>query len=295
MYERNFGYLILAGGENRRMGGSSKLFMEIGGVRQLERLRALAGAAECQLSEDIIEEGGTESFPHQNSALKPGNQLCTEQRWVEDENAMEVYRQPSLWLSVRGAQGPQYAQYQSAGLPLIADEKPGLGPLGGIASGLRQSGAEALLVLPCDQFGLQPVHLTALVKQYQKSGKAVFWHQMAYEDGGAPGSCEALTFQEERKETKKRRGIVPFPGLYTAALLPLIDRALPQGKGSLRRLIAEAVEVKGAELLSLPPELDTFYNVNTPQAREQMEDFVRTAKSPVPFGYERHGGTVTFT
>ena len=93
--------------------------------------------------------------------------------------------------------------------------------------------------------GLQPLMLSKLIECYRKNGKAVFW---------------------------KKKEIVPFPGIYTKEMLPLAEQALAGGNRCLHDFIAAALKQNQAELTALPPELDTFENVNTPEQLKNMEN-----------------------
>ena len=52
---------------------------------------------------------------------------------------------PRIYLSVDRAE-----PYEHLGIPMIVDQVDAIGPLGGIYSGLRECGEEALLVVACD-------------------------------------------------------------------------------------------------------------------------------------------------
>lgn len=64
--------------------------------------------------------------------------------------------------------------YRQTGLALIADRFPGIGPMGGIYSGLMETEADALLVLPCDTPLVEKELVEALTEQFRKTGRPVF-------------------------------------------------------------------------------------------------------------------------
>ena len=70
----------------------------------------------------------------------------------------------------------------------IRDVYEDIGPMGGILSGLIRCREEALLVVPCDTFGVDASMGRRLLDAYERTGRPVF-------------------FQDRNK-------IFPFPGIY---------------------------------------------------------------------------------
>jgi molybdopterin-guanine dinucleotide biosynthesis protein A len=65
--------------------------------------------------------------------------------------------------------------FQFLGLPMVPDRFPGGGPLAGIHSALLESGADMLLVLPCDMPGITRKEIAVLIEAALKNqSKAVF-------------------------------------------------------------------------------------------------------------------------
>ncbi|MDO4266238.1 MAG: NTP transferase domain-containing protein [Eubacteriales bacterium] len=148
----DYAYLILSGGENRRMGGKNKLFLEVAGRRQLERLLSCIRETEKDMG-------------------------------TQDKKSIPAL-QRTVYLSVKQEEKSQ--EYADCALFCIPDLVSKRGPLAGIVSSLcylkeekRRSEGEnvpdALLVLSSDLFGLEKEALLPLLKTYQKSGRPVFY------------------------------------------------------------------------------------------------------------------------
>jgi len=128
----------------------------------------------------------------------------------------------------------QFARY---GHRVIADRRPGLlGPLSGIETALLETGADALLVVPCDVIG-----------------SPFDWASQLVAHADRVGSPWAGTRDGERLQ--------PLLAYWSAALLPDISRALDEDNLRVMRLIAPWEQ----NALALPEE-HHLLNLNTPEA-----------------------------
>ena len=100
-----------------------------------------------------------------------------------DKSALPVNGEP-LWqrqLAVLRATNPAElfisgksdGPYADCGVEILADEIPGCGPLGGIATALRRCTGERLLVLAVDMPAMTAEFLRALLEESQRSGLGV--------------------------------------------------------------------------------------------------------------------------
>lgn len=125
-----------------------------------------------------------------------------------------------------------------SGFRPVPDRRFECGPMEGIAAALEACSGEALLVLPCDM----PGYTAALGE----------WILAGGEDGWPAWVCRA------------EDGLHPLCGVYTKAILPILERCLDQGIYRVRR----ALELAGGHILDttaspFPP--DVFRNINTPE------------------------------
>jgi len=128
------------------------------------------------------------------------------------------------------------ARYASLGHRVIGDRRPGrLGPLSGIETALLESGAEALLVIPCDVLGAPAGWAQELI-----------------------GHAHAL--QSPWVGTSDGDRLQPLLGYWSASLLPRISLALDEHRLRVMRLI----EPWQAHALTLPKG-HRLLNLNTPQ------------------------------
>lgn len=121
-----------------------------------------------------------------------------------------------------------------AGLPIIADDVPGLGPLGGLAALLRRMKGERLLLLAVDLPAMTPVFLESLL---------AFNGIVPFLDGH----------------------FEPLAAVYPRSVLPLAERCLAESDHSMQHFIR--LSVAEGLLTSLPlSEADRvlFQNANTP-------------------------------
>jgi molybdopterin-guanine dinucleotide biosynthesis protein A len=139
-------------------------------------------------------------------------------------------------------------RYEHLGLAarLVPDERPGVGSLMGIYSGLKAAHHGHALVVACDMpFLSLPLlrHLLAL----------------------APGYDVVIPRLGDDVE--------PLHAVYGKACLPAMERVLAQGR---RRIVAFFDDVRvryvtAAEIAPLDPQHLSFVNVNTPQDWEQVQ------------------------
>lgn len=128
-------------------------------------------------------------------------------------------------------------------LELLADERPGLGPLGGLVTGLRRAGGEFCLLLACDLPEVQSPFLTALQ--------------------------EEATAKEGRLAVIPRGplGLEPMVSAWPTALLPALDDYLESGERAIHPLVGRGLaRVWDCEPLISSGKLpDPFRNLNRPE------------------------------
>lgn len=128
-------------------------------------------------------------------------------------------------------------RYASLGYPVVADRRPDhQGPLSGIETAMRESGAEAFLVVPCDVIGAPEGWPQRLIERARELHSP--W--VGTSDGGR---------------------LQPLFGYWSASLLPTISHALDAGHLQVMRLIEPWREFA----LELPAGYQLL-NLNSPQA-----------------------------
>jgi len=135
------------------------------------------------------------------------------------------------------------ARYGALGYPVVPDESPGEGPLGGILTALRHTRAELNLVTACDMPALSAAFLGDLLGAAESNGAA------ATLPAGPSGRLE------------------PLCAVYRREALDHIEAAFARG---IRKVTA-ALEGLPLEVLAVA-EVEPFQNVNTP---EEWAGYVR--------------------
>ncbi|MBE0417270.1 MAG: formate dehydrogenase accessory sulfurtransferase FdhD [Coriobacteriia bacterium] len=136
-------------------------------------------------------------------------------------------------------------------IPVLTDEVPYQGPLGGLVTALAEAEDEWVLAVAADIPHLSPAVVRAL------------WDARDGADVVLPVTPE---------------GPEPLLALYSCACLPAARRVLATGRRRLVAMLAElnVVEVPVESLRSVDPELRSFVNVNTPEelaeAREETPE-----------------------
>jgi molybdopterin-guanine dinucleotide biosynthesis protein A len=134
-------------------------------------------------------------------------------------------------------------RYGALGYPVIPDETPGEGPLGGILAALRHTGAELNLVTACDMPALSAPLLAGLLAAAESNGAA------ATLPAGPSGRLE------------------PLCAVYGREALDHIQAAFDCG---IRKVTA-ALQGLPLEVYTVA-EVEPFQNVNTP---EEWAGYVR--------------------
>lgn len=185
-----------------------------------------------------------------------------------DKSALPVNGVP-LWqrqLDVLRATGPAElfisgksdGPYADCEVEILADEFPDCGPLGGIATALRRSGSDCLLVLAVDMPLMTPAYLRKLLAESQRTGKGVIPSVTA--DGRSHANIQ------EQSGDKTQHRIEPLAAIYPCAALAIADECLRTGERKLETFI-RALEVKGlaAILPNEAGEAALFTNWNSPE------------------------------
>lgn len=133
--------------------------------------------------------------------------------------------------------------YRELSLPTVTDKYPGLGPMGGIYSGLLECPEEALFVAACDTPLIEKETVDRVTEEYGKTGK--------------------LTV------VKTGEQIHPLFGIYPKSVLPVMEKMIAEGNYRMRDLLVRAK----ADVLVLEPENRVGINVNT------QEDYRRLCMS----------------
>lgn len=126
----------------------------------------------------------------------------------------------------------------------ITDLYKEAGPLGGIMSGLLLCPQDALFVVPCDTFGLDEEMAETLIREYERSGRSVFY--------------------------RTEKGPEPFPGIYTKAMIPVMERQRTAGNYRMKSLF-ETEEAKEYTFLDGTKQLKKLVKLNTEQEYRRLQ------------------------
>jgi molybdopterin-guanine dinucleotide biosynthesis protein A len=129
------------------------------------------------------------------------------------------------------------ARYRTFGFPVVPDERPGCGPLGGIVTALSVSDYDWNLIAACDMPGIDSPFLEMLIREAR---------------GAPPGTRCVVPVGPGGPE--------PLCALYHREALPTMRQALGRNILKMRRVLAE--------LESLPvtvADAARFRNINTPE------------------------------
>lgn len=135
---------------------------------------------------------------------------------------------------------------------ILRDVIPGLGPLGGIYTGLLFAQGKSVFITACDMPFWQP----ALVK-----------HMMH------------LSTDNDVVVPEKQEGLEPLHAIYSARCLPHIKKMLDQGKLQVISFFpaVKVCRLGQEELAKLDPHGMSFFNINTPddmdKAKKLLEKF----------------------
>lgn len=182
----------------------------------------------------LLLAGGRSSRMGEDKALLPLNGAPL---WLIQARKLAVLRPGRLFISCREEQNLQQACPADL-LPEWVFDPPGQGggPLLPVLQTLKVADT-ALLVLAVDLPEMTSAFLEEAVSQ--RGDAALFF--------------------------RSRHSVEPLAGIYTPAMIPLMERAVAEGRYSLRRIIEEAED----EALALVPALapadeGLFMNANTP-------------------------------
>lgn len=139
--------------------------------------------------------------------------------------------------------GPGELSAYAPGAPIFADEEPGQGPLGGLATALRRVESDWLFLAACDMPFIQPGLVRSMAEQ-------------------ALGRSEARVVA-----MRGPKGWEPLHAMYQRSVASAVERALVESRLSLRALLDEvgALEVAPADVARLDPQGISAFNANTPE------------------------------
>lgn len=141
--------------------------------------------------------------------------------------------------------------YDRFGPPLVADEWPGNGPLGGIATALRHAEHSACLVVACDMPFLNPQLLEFMALQ----PRASFDVLVPLIPGETTTGSGPLVFQ-------------PLHAIYRQSCLPAIQARLAAGERRVTGFYGDVRTrtVTERQIRAFDPLLRSFMSINTPEA-----------------------------
>ncbi len=134
-----------------------------------------------------------------------------------------------------------YADILDPSIRLLTDEVPGLGPLGGILTGLENISTRAALFVPCDS--------PLITGEFMVNMKAVFSEMGS--------SCDVIVPENGGR-------LEPLHAVYSRSLREDIRLLLSRNKRRVGELI-ESVNSCPVPAIRLDPSLESFRNFNRPE------------------------------
>lgn len=245
---RNLAGYILAGGDNRRMEGRKKLYLQREGKTFCQWIcEAFADLPGIYLSvAELPADNG-----HQKTAAEPPSQRCMNQSFAVQDGSSQ-----DSGLSEILEKGDKEAGSMDSGLdpygrklPEICDRYGHIGPLGGIASGLSQCKEDALFVAACDMPFISREAVRTIAEAFEKK--------------------PVLTIARSGDR------LHPLFGIYPRTILPVLERQIRNQDYRMMHLL-EQVEYEAIDFGDDSPELG---NINTREQYEQIEEAGQTEDS----------------
>ncbi len=142
--------------------------------------------------------------------------------------------------------GPSSLDALHPGAPVISDARPGLGPLGGLATALSAADTEWLFLVACDMPFIQP----ALVRHMARLALA-------------KPNAEAIALRGPK-------GLEPLHTAYRRDIAPQVERTLDGPRHSMSALLGSlrVIEVTTEDVARLDPRKLSTFNANTPDEWE---------------------------
>lgn len=137
-------------------------------------------------------------------------------------------------------------KYDDLGVTTLADHQPGLGPIGGLATALRDGRGEWLFIVACDQIDIEASWLREL------------WEQRE--------NMRAVSFRTDRWQ--------PLPSLWHRDALPLVEQQIAADRLALHDLLDRC----NARAVPPPPNWPEHPSINTPADLDRWSS--RPAKKP---------------
>lgn len=165
---------------------------------------------------------------------KAGVLLHGQPLWQRQLATLRAVRPAELFIS-----GKADAPYAGAGVEIVADHSPNLGPLAGLEATLRRARHPLVLVLAIDLPAMTPAFLAGLLATTSTT-----------ETGCVPRGADCFE---------------PLAAVYPRACLPVVEACLRDTDRSMQRFVRLALAaglVKERELR--PDEVTLFKNVNLP-------------------------------
>ena len=171
----------------------------------------------------VLLAGGKSSRMGRDKAALPVN---GEPLWQRQLAILRATQPAELFISGK-SDGP----YADCGVEILADEIPGCGPLGGIATALRRCKSERLLVLAVDMPAMTAEFLRALLGESQRTAMGVV------PSVAADGRRRADPDRSARLLPSAVTYIEPLAAIYPRAALAIADECLRAGEFKLETFI----------------------------------------------------------
>lgn len=158
-------------------------------------------------------------------------------------------------ISVARGRSELYEEYSEIGFEIVEDREPGLGPLEGLSCAMKAARGDYVLIGPCDTpFLRTDICKLILVKSVGRDGAVPVVRGMYEPLHGAYRRTSTIKAFDEALGKGRRKPVDAFDGLDIA-------------------------RVEESELRTVDPELESFWNLNSPQELSQAERKLRESES----------------
>ena len=185
----------------------------------------------------VLLAGGKSSRMGRDKSALPVN---GEPLWQRQLAVLRATEPAELFIS-----GKNDGPYADCGVEILADEIPGCGPLGGIATALRRCTSERLLVLAVDMPAMTVDFLRTLLEESQRTAKG--------------------TVPSVAADGRRRANLEPLAAVYPHTALAIADECLRTGERKLEGFIRK---LEASQLVDVCPvagkEVAFFTNWNDP-------------------------------